>query len=132
MDTKHFALICAALLTAGCAHTLPAPLTSPPSAFDSRAVRSLRWLDSADPERDLGAAWARGDRRFVGVYGYAAITPGVEHALALRQSTRYLAGTSDAIEGREHLRLCRLATRYAERYNQFLLQRLSRRGSPSA
>ena len=95
-----------------------------PSIFDSAEVRSLRWLDSADPQRDVSAALARRDTRFIGVYGYAPLTPGVERATASRHGIRYLRGTSDAIRGPEHQRLNRLASNYATHYNQLLLQRL--------
>ncbi|HEX8371848.1 MAG TPA: hypothetical protein VF585_03640 [Chthoniobacterales bacterium] len=123
MTTKTLALACLALLSVGCASTSPIARRSPASgAADSRAVRSLRWLDSADPQRDLAAALDRGDRRFIGVYGYAPFTPGVEPPLFSR--VRYLNGTADVIEGQEHSRLNRLAYHYAETYNRLLLQRL--------
>ena len=92
-------------------------------ASNSPAVRSLRWIDTADPQRDISSALARGDRRFIGVGGYTLDTPGVEHSLASRYGIRYLP-TTDSISGPEHARLHQLALSYAERYNKLLLERL--------
>jgi hypothetical protein len=89
-------------------------------------VEQLRWLDRADPQRDVSVAIARGDMRFIGVYGVASEVPGVSDArLRSRYRVRFLAGTSDVRPTAESRRLNTLAREYARRYNQLLLQRLA-------
>jgi len=105
-----------------------------PQFSGSFSEHHLRWLDRADPQRDLAAALARGDRRFVGVYGYSADVPGVDspdQGLLKRYGVRYLRGTSDAMTSQEDERLNKLAHRYAKKYNGLLLQHL-RRGDHAA
>ncbi len=121
VKTRALAFACSAVFLAGCASTSPSAQHTPDI---SPAVRSLRWLDTADPQSDLSSALARGDRRFIGVGGYTVVTPGVEHSLASRYGIRYLAGTTDSILGSEHARLQHLAMSYAERYNKLLFERL--------
>lgn len=112
-------------MLAGCASDSPEQHSTRASILDSpEEVLSLRWLDSADLQRDLTAALTRDDTRFIGVYGYAPFTPGVERSVASRYGIRYLQGTSDAIQNHEHFRLNQLASSYAEQYNKLLLQRL--------
>lgn len=111
-------------MLAGCASDSSEQHSTHAGTLDSPEVRGLRWLDSADPQRDLTAALARDDSRFIGVYGYAPFTPGVERSVASRYGIRYLQGTSDAIQNHEHFRLKQLASSYAEQYNKLLLQRL--------
>jgi hypothetical protein len=106
------------------AFSVCASASPPATASDSAAVQSLRWLDSADAQRDLSSALGRGDRRFIGIYGFTRLVPGVDVSLASRYGVRYLRGTSDALESREHARLNSLARNYAERYNKLLLERL--------
>ena len=119
-------LICVLLLTVV---LMSACRTSRPAAAERRPVtyRGLEWLTDADPARDLEVAWDRGDRRFIGVYGYAAYIPGVPESASRRlteQGVRYLEGTSDAIESRAHGHAVARATEYARRYNELLLERL--------
>jgi hypothetical protein len=122
-----FALAVSGVFFEGCASTPSAVQHPEPSRdSDSPGVRSLRWLDSADPHRDLNDALARGDTRFVGVYGYTAVIPGVERSEVIRHGVRYRRGTSDALEGREHARLNRLAFEYARQYNETLAKHLKR------
>ena len=96
------------------------------SAAPARATLTLRALEHADPQRDLAAALARGDTRFIGVYGFSREVPGLgsPHALlALRHGVHYVRDSSDTGEPR----LNRLARRYAEHYNRLLLEHLRRR-----
>ena len=125
MNIRTFALIGTALLSA-CAQSGQSTL---PVTSGSNAEQRLRWLDRADPERDLAAALARGDRRFVGTYGYTATVPGAGSPydpLPKRYGVRFLRGTSDAMTSQEDERLNDLARRYAKKYNQLLLQHLRR------
>jgi hypothetical protein len=109
---------------------LSACRTSPPDEADDHSpvtYRRLEWLTDADPARDLGAAWTRNDRRFIGVYGFTAYTPGVPESaskLVAEHGVRYIEGTSDAIESSAHQHAVLRATEYAQRYNELLLERL--------
>jgi hypothetical protein len=121
-------LVATAALLAGCATDTTATL---PEHSGSRAEHLLRWLYHADPQRDLAAALARGDQRFVGLHGYADSVPGFDSPyedLPKRYGVRYLRGTSDAMTSEEDHRLNDLADQYAKKYNALLLQHL-RRGS---
>ncbi len=96
------------------------------SAAPPRATLTLRALAHADPQRDLAAALARGDTRFIGIYGFSREVPGAgspSAPLVLRHGVRYVRDSSDTGEPR----LNRLARRYAERYNRLLLEHLHRR-----
>jgi hypothetical protein len=87
----------------------------------------FEWLTHADPVQDCAAAWERGDHRFIGVYGFAPYTPGVPKTaadLVKANGLRYLGGTSDAIESKEHGQAVEKATDYARRYNAALLEKL--------
>ena len=74
-----------------------------------------------------------GDTRFVGIYGFTCTAPGVQESelnLLRIHGVKCLAGTSDLIESREHLRLIRKARDYAERYNLTLIERLRHTNAP--
>lgn len=123
---------CSVVALAACAHD---PETSLPLSSGSPTEHQLSWLDRADPGRDFAKAWARGDTRFVGTFGFAKNLPGIDvsvyGALAKKHGIRWLHGTSDIITSREDQRLNRLAQEYAERYNRLLLEHL-RSGSHAA
>ena len=103
-----------------------------PSASDSTPhgknaallATTLGSLHLSDPTVDLDANLKRGDVRFVGVYGFSCVAPGVEEEAATsRYGINCLAGTSDAIESTEHAALIQRARDYAERYNSELQRR---------
>lgn len=89
-------------------------------------------LERLDPARELAAALARGDSRFIGVTGYVVVAPGVgfrDPCYPRRlDAIRAVEGTSDNTVGPAGERLRRIATAYAERYNRLLLGRLRRSG----
>ena len=92
-------------------------------------VQRLRWLDSADVQADFQRHVIRDhDTRFVGVYGYTGIVPGVDEHLEARlkrqNRVRYIEGTSDAILSSEHDRLDKKASEYARQDNLLLLSYL--------
>jgi hypothetical protein len=132
MPTKVLLCSLGACALLGCVSPQPTawqPLPRPPHLAQnpSPSVRNLRWLYDADPQRDLHAALARDDTRFLGVYGFAAFTPGIsqDSRIVQRHGIRYLDGTSDALENKEHSHLTFAATAYARTYNQLLLRHLS-------
>jgi hypothetical protein len=93
------------------------------------------WADSLerlDPARELAAALARGDLRFIGVAGYVVVAEGVGFRDPCyprqRDAMRVVEGTSDTPVGPARERLQRVAAAYAKRYNRLLLARLRRSG----
>ncbi|HUX89794.1 MAG TPA: hypothetical protein VMV48_03795 [Gallionellaceae bacterium] len=88
-------------------------------------VRQLRWVQQANPIVDAKAAVARNDFVLLGVLGYTWSIPGIqeEKKFVFREKygVKLLEGTSDVILGTEHGRLIKLATEYAEKYNQYVL-----------
>ena len=95
------------------------------SDLEGDVVRQMKWLDSADPERDVPAELNRGEKRFLGTYGLPSDAPGVDKATADQYGIRFIDGTGCAIYGREHERLDNLANDYARRYNVLLLRKLN-------
>ena len=102
--------------------------TPPPD--DSRVVAALRWVDTADADRDVKAAIYRSDMRFLEVGGYAGIEPGIpgsDQEFAWSFGKRFLEGTSDFLLSKEHRRLNSLAISYARKYNTIFLKYLRTR-----
>ena len=86
---------------------------------------ALRALEGADAPADVERQWAAGDRRLVGVRGYAIAVPGVpDRGVAEQHGVRVLEVTTDAIGCFEHARLILIARDYAVAYNHALLARL--------
>lgn len=72
--------------------------------------------------------FAHGDKRFIGIYGFALYCPGLKdvgYDFIKEYGIRTIHGTSDMIEGEEHGNLIGIARRYAEVYNQELLKKLT-------
>ena len=113
------ALVCSFLLVGCAAHQRA---RKDPTA--AAQIRTLRWLESANAERDVAAAVKRRDFRFIGIYGYVPYTPAIAPEIAERYGVRYLQGTSNSLHGPGGGRLQRLAVSYAKQYNTFMLQRL--------
>ena len=89
-------------------------------------LKSLEWVDEADPVADSQNAIEREDFRFKGVYGYSLYVPGVPNDCILGSEGRNkivapIEGTSDAIPSYEYARLQAIATEYAEWYNMQIL-----------
>ena len=122
----------AALLTVlWCALALSGRAQSPgldevPFAAElNRRSDSLSRLDAA---KELKAAIASGDWRFLGVVGYVVVAPGVDFTDPEYprdpRDMRIIEGTSDMQLGEAGTRFNTLASAYAERYNRLLLDRL--------
>ena len=93
--------------------------------LEGDVVRQMKWLDSADPERDVAAAMNHGDKRFLGTYGFTPDAPGIDKATTDHYGIRFIDGTGCVTYGSEHGRLDNLANDYARRYNVILLRRLN-------
>jgi|CXWL01.1.fsa_nt_gi hypothetical protein len=96
-----------------------------------KEVEQLRWVEMADPIVDAKAAIERKDFALLGVRGYTWRIPGVEESKKLEYSEKYgkrlIEGTDDVVLGPEHQRLIQLATKYAEKYNRYVLSYATQR-----
>ncbi len=81
---------------------------------------SMAQVNPGHARSDAAKALARGDRRLLGVYGYAAEVPGVD-AHAAGRPVVFIEDTSDQIRDFGHARFNRKAAAYALVYNQALL-----------
>jgi hypothetical protein len=83
-------------------------------------------IAALDPRREVDAALARGDKRFIGVCNYACAAPGAPNRLSL--DLKIVEGTSDVVFGPGNGRLNRAAHDYGTAYNRMLLEALRLRG----
>lgn len=101
--------------------TLPVYASEP----ELKEVEQLRWVERADPIAAAKAAVARKDFVLLGVYGYTWLIPGVKESQKFEYREKYgmrlIEGTGDAVLGPEHGRLIGLTTKYAEKYNLYVL-----------
>jgi hypothetical protein len=100
-----------------------------PGVVDQTAIlaATLKALNLSNPVADLDANLARGDRRFIGLYGIVCAPPDLNSSfdgVIARFGIRCLSGTSDAIQGATHAALIDSARRYANAYNWELLHRI--------
>ncbi len=88
-------------------------------------VEQLRWVESADPITDAKVAVERREFALLGVRGYTWLIPGVEESKKFEYREKYgmklIEGTDDVLLGPEHQCLIRLATKYAEKNNLYVL-----------
>ena len=88
-------------------------------------VQQLRWIERVDPIADAKAAVERRDFVLLGVRGYTWLIPGVVESQKFEYRKKYglrlIEGTDDVVLGLEHQRLIQLATKYAEKYNLYVL-----------
>jgi len=81
-------------------------------------------LARSDVARDVGTAKRRGERRLIGLYGYAVEIPGVDENGGGPPNgyiTVLIKGTSDFIRTETQARFQQLVREYAEKYNSGLL-----------
>jgi hypothetical protein len=121
-----------AVVVAGCGRA-PGSSSVGPNAMSRAAdhatilAATLSTLNLSNPVADLDANLARGDSRFVGLYGINCAPPDLNasfDSVIARFGTRCLPGTSDAIESPKHQALIDSARRYANTYNWELLHRI--------
>ena len=89
----------------------------------------LAALNVDHPVADMEKNFAGGDKRFIGIYGYALSCPGVPdeaHDLTVTHGIKPIHGTSDALESPEYAALQEKAMSYARTYNQALLKKFGR------
>ncbi len=93
-------------------------------------VCSVHWIlsgiESRDAAADADADIQRGSLSFVGVYGFALASPGVEADPYCLQDSKLLwvlPDTGDDLRCDEHARLQPIARAYAQAYNERVLTR---------
>ena len=83
----------------------------------------LKQISKADPKKEFKKAIAKKDYRFMGVYGYTLMVPGVPD-YDVKYSKKYkvwgIPGTSDAALDVKHWKLIKKVKKYAEAYNKLL------------
>jgi hypothetical protein len=88
-------------------------------------VEKLRWIASANPNLDARQAIKRKDFRLRAIYGYSLIVPGIEQTNYDEYQKKFgfnpIEGTSDSLVSAEHARLNQLAYKYAQKYNEVIL-----------
>lgn len=98
----------------------------PVSVFSEPNLDELERIAIADPETDLQVSLSKGDLRFVGIYGYTLVAPGVPSSEAELQGIRGIEGTSDYVKNDLQRGLQEKASKYAGKYNQLLLEHLKK------
>ena len=89
----------------------------------------IKVADNADYRSDFKTSIEKGDYRFVGVMGFALITPGVpdyDEKYEKSNSVKIIEGTTDSYEDSVALRIAVFKNEYATSYNKLLLEYLSK------
>jgi hypothetical protein len=85
----------------------------------------LGWVETANPVLDAEKALKKGETKLWALQGIGIYIPGVEQEkykkITNELGYKILEGTSDSVYGEEHLRLIRLAEKYAKIYNAYIL-----------
>lgn len=89
-------------------------------------LSALRWVETADVQTDAQAAIVKKDYRLFVVATRGKNMPGVPsvddyNRAEQRCGIQYLPGSTDVVKGEQHLALLQRAYRYAETYNQLML-----------
>jgi len=97
----------------------------PPDYFTNQSSM----LETSDIEADVQDALLKKDYRFLVCVGWGSVVPGVPWSSEMREKfgTRILDGTGDMVFGEEHERYKLVAGKYAEKYNELLLENLKNR-----
>ncbi|SFL34061.1 lipoprotein insertase outer membrane protein LolB [Lysobacter sp. cf310] len=102
------------------------------NSMAARLRKELAGLNLNDPAADMLANVERGDLGAIGICGYSCDTPGLAHDAPGVRGGRNLAGTSDMIQGAEHMKLMNQASAYALAYNRALSDWLRRHPTGSS
>ena len=129
MNIPHMSclVVVAMLFLSGCATSKPSTETAPKTSQLAILKTELRSLNITNPASDIETNLANKDFRFVGICGIVCYTPGIatdNFHLVEKYGVRFLAGTSDLIEGLEHEELMKTAASYAKSYNELLVLKL--------
>jgi hypothetical protein len=122
---KPFLALLLLFVFGGCSSYINTKYDSPWTSNTTTLKTTLRSLNLREPKKDLIENVKNSDYRFMGVCLYYCYAPGLENQdtdLVEKRGLRILEGTSDNIEGDQHMKLIGTAMRYAEEYNQGLLE----------
>ena len=121
-------VLTASLLLSACTH--PAATCDPSSQSEhSVSLGKLKALKLNNATEDATNAFAKGDTRLLGVYGFALEVPGyLGDPYSHKSSIRILDGTGDAFCTKEEQDLNHNARAYAKKYNQTMLYKLKQAG----
>jgi len=115
-------ILVASFALSACSH--PAATCDPPKGLGE--LRSLRLNNTTE---DAASAYARGDDRLLGVYGFSVEVPGYDgDPYAHKSKIRMLEGTGDAFCTKEEAALNHNARAYARKYNEIMLFKLKQAG----
>ena len=96
---------------------------------EEKIISKMEWLINANPDKDFEKAIEKSDFRFIGLYGYALFTPGVNiNCLNRDKDINPIKGTSDNIMGYQHHKLIAVGNVYAEHYNTRMRIYLEQKG----
>jgi len=129
MLVRNNIFIASALFSCLCSWNGQADNLPPDQSPIAVLTATLAMMNLSNPIADLEANAAKGDRRFIGINGYACHAPGVgekddQFVTSSSYGIRCLEGTGDVIEGNKHKRLIDKAIEYARIYNIELLRRI--------
>ena len=83
-------------------------------------------LKLSNPIENATSDFKNGEKRYIGVYGDGAFTPGVDFIIRDKNSVKYyMPNTSDVIEGVIHHYLIDISTEYAKQHNIKIKQLLA-------
>ncbi len=88
-------------------------------------VVDVNWIYEANPVDDVKKAVEVNDFRFLGVYGYSLIVPGLKlECIDIEQDVKPIEGTSDSYSSYEEEKFNAVAKIYADYYNFQLMRHL--------
>ncbi len=128
---KSFPIALALVATLGlsvCSNAV-ASCDLPTQSEHSTRLVELRSLKVTNATEDATSAYARGDARLLGVYGYSVEVPGYGgNPYTHKSKIRMLDGTGDVFCTQEEAGLNRNAKAYARKYNEAMLLKLKQAG----
>ena len=102
---------------------------------ESILMEELKKLNLKNPKQDVIKNLKNNDMRFIGVYGFTIMLPGIpdeyKFKIAKQYGIRAIKGTSDKIESSLHSDLISKAYGYAYEYNKILVKALRDKDSIS-
>ena len=89
--------------------------------------QKLQWLETANVQQDAQAALDKKDFRLMAMAQRSTVIPGIDVKQSmeyeLKCGIKFMDGVTDVITSDEHLRLMKLAHRYALQYNAIIKTR---------
>ena len=115
------------LILSGCASDNPSQMSydAEQNAYCLDALDRLEKYNFDDGTNDAIKAIKAGDKRYIAVYGYTVIIPGIadmeeQFNIRVQKNYRLLEGTSDMLCSERHGELNVIAYDYATKYNTII------------